>query len=83
MGTDEWLDLAFIKLIARHTSGVLSFLASVMLVSWAVKRAVEPEWLRAYVELSEQLLVVGTFVYLPLRVGYDLFREFKSDGDKH
>jgi hypothetical protein len=82
MAIADWFDVEFLKFISRHTSAVLGVLVSVVVVSIAVKWAVGPGWLRIYVEGSERAVLVIIFVYFPVRVAYDLYKEFRGSGSK-
>jgi len=80
MAPQDWLDLEFLKFVSRHTSAVLCVIISVVVVSIAVKWAVGPGWLRIYIDGSERAVLVIIFLYFPVRVAYDLYKEFRGSG---
>jgi hypothetical protein len=80
---EDWFDVPFLRFVSQHTSAVLGVLASVVIVSRAVEWALGPGWLRTYVDYSEKAVLVIIFLYFPIRVSYDLYKELKARGHEH
>jgi hypothetical protein len=78
MNAADWLDIEFFKFISKHTSAVLAFIISIVLVSHTVEWALNPGLIKTYMEYLDRFYLVITSVYFPFGAIIHLRKEFKA-----
>jgi hypothetical protein len=75
---NQWFDTPFLRAIWKHTVSMLAILASWWILVHAVEFLVADANVRAFIESSDTVVIVAIFLYLPVRVVYDLLEGLKD-----
>jgi hypothetical protein len=74
MKVDEWIDLATIKALTQHASATLVALVLFGLVRFALAIVKLSETTRAILEVTDELVLVGLFLWLIYQMGCALWK---------
>ncbi len=74
MKVDEWIDLTTIKTLTQHASGTLVALALFVLVRFALAIVKLSETTRAILEVTDEFVLVGLFLWLIFQMACALWK---------
>jgi len=75
MPWQEWIDGSFIRYVVRHTSGTVVAVALSAFSAWVIKLFPMEDLTRIRIEKIEDVVVVGLFVFLAIRIALVLIKE--------
>ena len=68
----SWIDVKVMQALSQHSFASLGALLSFRLVGWVAESFVTDAWLRVFLHIVEQFVLVGLVLYLVVRLGWHL-----------
>jgi hypothetical protein len=69
-----WIDIAFMQALSQHGTASLAAILSFRFVGWVAELFVTEEWLKAFLHIADQFVLVGLVLYLVVKLGAHLLK---------